>query len=134
MIVVDTNVIAALWLPTPTSRMADRVLTRDAEWAVPLLWRSEFRSVLAGYLRRGALDLTRATMIAEDAEAHLHGREYQVASDLVLGRVSTSKCSAYDCEFVTLAAELGTPLVTNDRAVLAAFPRIARRPDHFVGA
>ena len=36
-----------------------------------------------------------------------------------------SNCSAYDCEFVAVAERLGLPLVTEDRRVLAAFPRIA---------
>jgi predicted nucleic acid-binding protein len=133
VIVVDTNVVAALWLPTPASDLSDAVLTRDPEWAVPLLWRSEFRSVLAGYLRRGAIDLARASGIAEDAEEHLRGREYQIASHHVLRHVERSPCSAYDCEFVALAQNLGVPLVTHDRTILDAFPRVARHPERFVG-
>jgi predicted nucleic acid-binding protein len=134
VIVVDTNVVAGLWLPTSTSAASERVLARDPDWAVPLLWRSEFRSVLAAYLRRGAIDLARAGAIAEDAEAHLQGREYEVPSHRVLHHVARSACSAYDCEFVTLADELGVPLVTHDRAVLTAFPRIARQPERYVRA
>lgn len=36
-----------------------------------------------------------------------------------------SGCSAYDCEFVSLARRLHVPLVTNDRQVLKAFPALA---------
>jgi predicted nucleic acid-binding protein len=129
VIVADANVIAALWLPTSASDVAEDLVRRDPEWSAPLLWRSEFRSVLAAYLRRHALDLATAGRIAEDAEAHLHGREYQVSSLEVLRRVATSRCSAYDCEYVTLAMELGVPLVTHDREVLKEFPRVARRPE-----
>ncbi len=132
MIVVDTNIIVALWLPTSASELAERVLAHDPEWAAPLLWRSELRSVLTGYLRRGVNDLVRATGVAEDAEEHLCGREYHVPSAQVLRWAARSNCSAYDCEFVAFAADLGTPLVTSDRAVLRAFPRIALRPDRFV--
>ena len=132
MIVVDTNVVAALWLPSSTSSVAERVLARDPDWAAPLLWRSEFRSVLAGYLRRGHLDVERAAAVAEDAEAQLRGREYQVPSHRVLQRVAGSTCSAYDCEFVVLAEDLGVALVTHDRAILGAFPRVARRPEAFL--
>jgi predicted nucleic acid-binding protein len=134
VIVVDTNVVAGLWLPTSTSSASERLLVRDPEWAAPLLWRSEFRSVLAGYLRRGALDVLDAARIAEDAERHLGGREYQVATHEVLQRVAASRCSAYDCEFVALAEELGVLLVTRDRQVLAAFPRVARRPEAFLAS
>jgi predicted nucleic acid-binding protein len=88
--------------------------------------------VLTGYLRRGAIDVARASAIAEDAEAHLRSREYQVSTHDVLRRVASSRCSAYDCEFVVLAEHLGVPLVTNDRDLLADFPKLARRPDRFV--
>ena len=53
MIVVDTNVLAYLWLPGERTTAAERLLKRDPDWNAPLLWRSEFRSVLAGCLRRG---------------------------------------------------------------------------------
>jgi predicted nucleic acid-binding protein len=132
VIVVDANVIVALWLPMPTSEICERVLVRDSEWAAPLLWRSELRSVLAGGLRRGMFDLARASRIAEDAEAHLRGREYQVPSHEVLRRVARSRCSAYDCEYVTLAEQLGVPLVTSDREILGQFPKIARLPEAFL--
>ncbi|HSN93363.1 MAG TPA: type II toxin-antitoxin system VapC family toxin, partial [Anaeromyxobacteraceae bacterium] len=124
-------VIAGLWLPTSGSEASEGVLARDPEWAAPLLWRSELCSVLAGYLRRGALDLARAARIAEDAEQHLGRREYRVASFEVLRRVAGSRCSAYDCEFVALAEELGVPLVTGDREILQAFPGVAVPPETF---
>jgi len=49
----------------------------------------------------------------------------------VLGLAAQSGCTAYDCEFVALAADLGTRLVTADRRVLAAFPDIAVAPRAF---
>ena len=67
MIVVDTNVVAYLLLPGQRTATAERLLRFDAEWCAPLLWRSEFRSVLSGWLRRGRLDLATASDIAEDA-------------------------------------------------------------------
>lgn len=36
-----------------------------------------------------------------------------------------SGCSAYDCEFVSLAQDLHVQLVTMDKGILAAFPEIA---------
>jgi predicted nucleic acid-binding protein len=57
MIVVDTNIIAYLYLTSERSRQAEQALRKDPQWATPLLWRSEFRSVLALYLRRKLLSL-----------------------------------------------------------------------------
>ncbi|OFW24286.1 MAG: DNA-binding protein [Acidobacteria bacterium RIFCSPLOWO2_12_FULL_66_21] len=133
MIVVDTNVLAYLWLPGELTAVAERVLEADAAWAAPLLWRSEFRSVLTGALRRRTLSLARARQIAAAAERQLHGSEYAVSSAVVLELALRSGCSAYDCEYVALAADLGVPLVTNDRHVLAAFPDRAASPDSFAG-
>lgn len=55
MIVVDTNIIAYLYLPHDCTDAAERLLIKQPEWAAPLLWRSEFRNVLALYLRKGVL-------------------------------------------------------------------------------
>lgn len=134
MTVVDTNVVAYLWLPSEFTTAAERLLVDDAEWAVPLLWRSEFRSVLAGARKRRLLTLPRANDIGAAAEAQLRGREYAVATAHVLALASQSGCSAYDCEFVALAHDLGVRLVTNDSAVLRAFPDVAVPLQHFAPA
>lgn len=46
-------------------------------------------------------------------------------------RVAASPCSAYDCEFVALAADLTVPLVTTDKKLVKSFPDIAIHIDHF---
>ncbi len=125
MIVVDTNVIAYLWLPGDFTAAAERLLAEDADWAVPLLWRSEFRNVLVGAVRRRTLPPARALAIAAAAEAQLEGREYSVDSARVLSLAHRSGCSAYGCEFVALAEDLGARLVSNDAAVLRAFRTMA---------
>jgi predicted nucleic acid-binding protein len=131
VIVVDTNVLAYLWLPGDMTPAAEQVLVHDVEWAAPLLWRSELRSVLMGAIRRGALSLPRALRIAASAEAHLEGREFAVESAHVLSLANRSGCSPYDCEFVALAEDIGVPLVTYDREILRAFPDVAVPLDRF---
>jgi predicted nucleic acid-binding protein len=126
MIVVDTNVLAYLWLPGERTKAAERLLKRDPDWNAPLLWRSEFRNVLAGCLRRGDLSLETALQIADGAEGQMSGREFTVPSAHVLARVEASDCSAYDCEFVVLADELGVSLVTSDEKLLKSFPAVTR--------
>ena len=126
MIVVDTNVIAYLWLPCRETPLSERLLASDDEWCAPLLWRSEFRNVLTGFMRRGVIAIESARRTAADAEAQMREREYAVPSSLVLDAAATSACSAYDCEFVVLARQLGVPLVTADRRVIKEFPVEAR--------
>ena len=72
MIVVDSNVVAYLYLPGDYTEKAEALLEHDADWAAPLLWRSEFRNILAGYLRRIELDVGDAI---EDGIA-THGARY----------------------------------------------------------
>ncbi len=126
MIVVDTNIIAYLWLPGARTAAAERLLREDPDWNAPLLWRSEFRNVLAGSLRRRDLNLETALQIASAAQEQMRGREFSVPTAQVLSRVEESSCSAYDCEFVVLAQELAVPLVTSDEKLLKSFPSLVR--------
>jgi predicted nucleic acid-binding protein len=125
VIVVDTNVVAYLYLPGELTSRAEALLERDADWAAPVLWRSEFRNILAGYMRRGSLTLAQACDLQAEAEGLLAGGEHDVGSQQVLQLSSDSGCSAYDCEFVALAQRLGAKLVTMDARLLRAFPRHA---------
>jgi hypothetical protein len=52
MIVVDTNIIGSLFLSSAQSLLAERALIKDSEWAAPILWRSELRSVLVLYMHK----------------------------------------------------------------------------------
>jgi len=128
VIVVDTNIIAYLCLPDEhTTPAALSLLRSDAGWVAPVLWRSEFRNVLSGYLRRGRLTLNQAIRVQGEAEDLMSGGEYDVDSDTVLKLAADSGCSSYDCEYVALAKHLGVRLVTRDERVLGAFPGLATR-------
>ena len=132
MIVADTNLITYLFLGGVSQPAAQAVFEKDPDWTAPFLWRSKFRNVLAGYLRRGDLDLAGALEYMAHADALMQGGEYEVSSDGVLALIDASNCSAYDCEFVELAQELGVPLVTSDARVRAAFSDVAVAPADFV--
>jgi len=121
VIVVDTNVIAYLYLPTEYTPLAERLLVKDPAWVAPLLWRSEFRNVLALYLRQKRLEFDQAYAIQTEAEALLAGREFDVGSLEVLRLTDSRGCSAYDCEYIALAEYLGVRLVTVDRQILSRF-------------
>lgn len=98
---------------------------RDPEWAAPILWRSEFRNILAGYNRRKTITFDQACRLQNEAESLLAGAQFEVDSSAVLELVRDSDCSAYDCEFVALAIKLNTKLVTVDTKLLREFPKRA---------
>jgi len=122
MIAVDTNVIAYLFLPGQFAAQAEDWLRKDREWVAPLLWRSELRNLLGGYLRRKQLTFEEMRDVQRAAEALLMGNEHEVDSQRVIELVRDSDCSAYDCEFVSVAMRLDVKLLTADKKILRAFP------------
>ncbi len=122
MIVVDTNIIGYLYLSSDRSDQAEKALLIDAEWVAPILWRSEFRNVLALYIRKNILMLEDAVRIMDEATLLMRGGEYETVSLQVLQLVGESTCSAYDCEFVALARDLNVRLLTVDKQIVKQFP------------
>ena len=125
MIVVDVNVLAYLYLPGPFTLAVEKLLLQDAQWATPRLWRSEFRNILATYMRKNLLTLDQANDMFKSAKDLLSTNEYEVSSLQVLQLANDSGCSAYDCEYVALAQHLRIPLFTADKGLLKAFPGLA---------
>ena len=133
MIVVDTNIIGYLFLSSEQSPLAEHALRKDSEWAAPILWRSEFRNVLAFYMRKDFIELEHAQQVMNGALELLRGREYEVSSYEVLRLASESECSAYDCEFVAAANDLKAHLVTVDKELLRKFPSVTVSLTTFCG-
>jgi len=134
VIVVDSNVIVYCWVRGARSSAAQRVRVADPGWQVPLLWRSEVRNSLAGFMRDGSLSHARARGIMRHIEGQMTGSEHVPSSDAVWNIVEVSPLSAYDAEFVALAQDLSMALVTEDKAVLKAFPSIALSMEGFLSS
>lgn len=122
MIVIDTNVIAYLYFEGEHTTQVEKLYEKESHWVAPVLWRSEFRNVLALYIRKKIISLENSFEMMEQAERLMDGNEYTVSSQEVLKLVKSSSCSAYDCEFVCLAKELSIPLITEDKKILNNFP------------
>lgn len=132
MIVADANLIAYLIFPGERTEEAEVVFLADPVWIVPVLCVSELRSVVSQYVRKGDLTLAQGAAAMERASELINGREAPVNSRDVLELAHRSGCSSYDCEYVALAMSLDVPLVTSDKAVLRAFPRVANAPEDFL--
>jgi predicted nucleic acid-binding protein len=131
MIVADTNLILYINISSDLSSVALQALQKDSHWITPPLWQSEFRNALAGYMRRG-MSLGMAQEIMKVALQVMEERQVIPNSNRVLALAATSPCTAYDCEFVALAEQLGIPLVTADKQLIKAFPDIAISLEDFV--
>jgi predicted nucleic acid-binding protein len=132
MLVVDTNTVAYLYLDPQYLTLLRAVLERDQHWIAPSLWRSELRNVLLLYLRKNLISMDKAIDVMAAAEGLLGGTDYFPASAHVLSLALASGCSTYDCEYVALARDTGTYLITFDRKLLAAFPNVAITPTTYL--
>lgn len=131
MIIVDANLIGALFLQGEQTPLATRIFDKDPDWYAPLLWQSEMRSLLTSYLRHKLITLDKATQIMDEVHALMMEHERHVSSSLVLELVATSKCTSYDCEYVALAKEMNLTLVTFDKEIVGEFHGIAVFPQAF---
>ena len=130
MIVADTNLIVYLFITGDQTSLAQKVLNKDPQWVVPPLWQSEFRNVLAAYIRRG-MGSKQANQILESAIQTLENRQVIPSNDKILELVKNSNCTAYDCEFIALAKQLNIKLVTADKQLLQQFPDYATSMEEF---
>jgi predicted nucleic acid-binding protein len=125
VIIADATLIAYFAIRNEQSELADAVCEADATWVAPLLWHSEFRNTLAKYMQHAGMTMEAALLALHSAEEAIGGREYRVSSERILELAVQSGCTAYDCEYVALAQDLGVPLVTTDKQILRAFPKTA---------
>ena len=126
MIVVDVNILVYLSIPEKFTAHAEALARFDREWSAPYLWRSEFCNVMAGYFRNGLLSEKESIIAFRYAESMIANREYFSDFIDVMSLIGKSKCSSYDCEYVSLAMRLGVDLVTMDKKILSEFPTVAR--------
>ncbi len=126
--VVDTNVVAALMLPTAANPEVAELLRQDSDWRLPPLWRSEFRQVLLKYVRAELATPEQALALWQKALERFELSEQPVAGHQVLALAIATGCSTYDAEFVVLARQLNCRLLTFDRKLLQLFPDLAMKP------
>jgi len=131
MIVADTNLVVYLFITGDQTTLAQNVLDKDPYWIVPPLWQSEFRNVLASYIRRG-MTLKQANQIMGNAMLILENRQVLPSNEEILELIKNSDCTAYDCEFIALAKQLGIKLITADKQLLKQFPEYATSLEEFV--
>jgi len=128
VIVVDSSVIVNALVSTARTAEVRKARSLDKMWHAPALWRSEIRSALLKHHRAKTFSLITAVELTLLAEKLVTNSATDLPSDLILSLASESGCSAYDCEFVAVALQLNVPLLTYDRKLLKAFPKIAIHP------
>lgn len=132
MIVVDTNIIAYMTFPGQHSSAVNSLHEKDSVWEAPVLWKSEFLNVLSLYLRRGIIHYNDGLNALDFAERLIGRREHQLDARQVVDVMADSTCSSYSCEFVVLAKQLRTQLITYDKKLLSEFAQLALTPEQYL--
>jgi predicted nucleic acid-binding protein len=125
VIIADTNLVAYLIIEGEHTESARHVWERDPDWRIPPLWRSEFLNVLATTVRAGVINEEQALVAWRNAQSLLGRAEREPGGENVLRTALKLGISAYDAQFVVLAEELRSTLVTGDRKLRQACPGIA---------
>lgn len=124
MIVVDANIIVYALTDSPHREMANRVRSIDGDWRVPVLWRHEFLNVIATLIRHGHIDEADGALLWDNAAKLLGGSEHEVNMKNAMKLAVKHDISAYDAQYVALAKEFETLLLTEDSRLLRKFPDI----------
>ena len=125
MIVADSNLIASCVLESKATPAALALRTRDPDWRVPRLWRYEVQNILATMIKAKRLGRKEAEAIFRGLLESLRTNEHEPDPADVLLLVEKYGISGYDAQFVALAQELGTRLVTRDKELLKKLPDVA---------
>jgi predicted nucleic acid-binding protein len=131
VIVADTNLVAYLLIEGTHTASARAVWEKDSHWMLPTIWRSEFLNVLTTATRANVLTMEQAHETWRLAVTIFGANEVEPSGDDVLDRAAEWNLSAYDAQFAVAASDLGVPLVTADRRLLAASGDLAVSPDQF---
>lgn len=132
MIVADTNLISYLHFKSQYSDEASKVHELDPIWVCPILWRSEFLNVVSLHIRKQLISFADGLNAIDLSRKIIGEREFTVSPVDTLELSVDSSCSTYDCEFVALARDFGIKLVTYDKKVLTAFPKIVISASEFI--
>jgi predicted nucleic acid-binding protein len=132
VIVADTNVIAQLFFPGPNSKVVAELYLLDQEWLVPAFWITEFRNVATKFYRMNVVPMDAVHEATLKAEQMLESLDFNLSSKSIYKLIETTRCSAYDCEFVALAIDFDIRLLTYHKQILNTFPEIAIRPEDYL--
>jgi len=130
VIVVDVNVVVHLLTASSRHAVARDLWKREPRWRLPLLWRHEFLNVLATLTREGYIAQAAAETAWRNGVDLLSSGEVETNWIEAFRLAVTMKISAYDAQYVALAASLDTVMVTEDARLCRKFPERCRSMEY----
>src|SRR5947208_14071369 len=126
MLLVDTNIIAPLYVRSAGSQAVAKLFARDAVWRTEPLALIELSNVLIAYERARYITAATARDCLNRAAAFLQPHLFRVSHQAALDAALRYGTTAYDARFLALARELRMRLVTEDVKLRAVAPALTQ--------
>jgi len=126
MLLVDTNIIAPLYVRSARSQPVAKLFARDAVWRTEPLALIELSNVLIAYERARYITAATARDCLNRAAAFLQPHLFRVSHQAALDAALRYHTTAYDARFLALARQLGVRLVTEDAKLRVAAPALTQ--------
>ena len=126
MLVVDTNIIAPLYIRSAYTDGVHQLRRRDGLWRTDPFAIIEFSNVLATYQRARYLTTAEAQRCLAQADRFLRPHYVEVPHKAALELAIRHGVTAYDARFLALAQRLGLRLITEDNKLRAAAPALTQ--------
>ena len=126
MLLVDTNIIAPLYVRSARSQPVAKLFARDAVWRTEPLALIELSNVLIAYERARYITAATARDCLNRAAAFLQPHLFRVSHQAALEAALDYRVTAYDARFLALADQLGIRLITEDARLRAAAPALTQ--------
>ena len=126
MVLVDTNVIAPLYVRSARTEAVEELFARDAVWRTEPLALIELSNVLVTYERSRYITAATARDCLNRAAAFLQPHLFRVSHQAALEAALDYRVTACDARFLALADQLGIRLITEDARLRAAAPALTQ--------
>ncbi len=126
MFVIDTNIIAPLYVRSARTDAVTRLFAQDQIWRTEPLALIELSNVLITYERARYITAAIARDCLNRAAAFLQPNLFRVSHQAALDAALRYGTTAYDARFLALAQQLGSRLVTEDAKLRAAAPKLTQ--------
>jgi predicted nucleic acid-binding protein len=126
MVVIDTNIIAPLYVRSVRTEAVERLFARDAVWRTEPIALIELSNVLLSYERSHYITAAIGRDCLTRAAAFLQPHLFRVSHEAALDTALHYHVTAYDARFLAVASQLGSRLVTEDAKLRSAAPQLTQ--------
>jgi predicted nucleic acid-binding protein len=126
MLLVDTNIIAPLYVRSARTPAVAELFAHDPVWRTEPLALIELSNVLITYERARYITAARARDCLNRAATFLQPQLFRVSHQAALDAALRYGTTAYDARFLALAEQLRMRLVTEDAKLRAAAPALTQ--------